>query len=231
MNRTYKILIFVVILILSGWGALLFFRSSSKTAPTQSTNLETVKNIKIIAFGDSLTAGYNLPLQEAYPAQLETKLTELGISAQVVNSGVSGETTKGNLERANFIKSQNPDIVILGIGGNDALRSLLVTETKSNIEKTIQILTAGENPPKIILLQMQAPLNSGQVYKQEFDKIYTSLAKAYNVTLAPFITEEIFFDSSNLLPDGIHLNKKGYGQVVEKYIIPAILPKLKKTSN
>jgi acyl-CoA thioesterase-1 len=226
MNRTYKIIIIAIVLILGAYGALLFFRASSKTAPTESKNLETVKNIKIIAFGDSLTAGYNLPLQEAYPAQLETKLNELGISAQVVNSGVSGETTKGNLERANFIKSQNPDMVILGIGGNDALRSLLVTETKSNIEKTIQILTAGQNPPKIILLQMQAPLNSGQVYKQEFDKIYTSLAKAYNITLAPFITEEIFFDSSNLLPDGIHLNKKGYGQVVEKYILPAVLDNL-----
>lgn len=229
MNQIYKILIFIIFCILVMYAAFLFLRSDSKSLPSPTiNNVELPKDIKIIAFGDSLTAGYNLPSQEAYPAQLEVKLTELGFSVKVINSGVSGETTKGNLERAEFIKSQDPNIVILGIGGNDALRSLSVSETKSNIEKTIQILQAGENSPEIILLQMQAPLNSGSLYKQEFDKIYTSLASTYNVTLVPFITEEVFFDPTNMLSDGIHLNKKGYEQVIIKYILPAILDKFKK---
>ncbi len=210
--------------------ALLFFTFSfrPKTQPTSEmpAQSQTAKNIQIIAFGDSLTAGYDIPTGEGYPAQLEAELSAAGYSVRVINSGVSGETTRGNLERAPFIRSQNADIILLGIGGNDALRSLPVTETKSNIEKTIQILQAGENSPTVILLQMQSPINSGLAYKQAFDAIYESIAKTYNLELVPFITQEIFFDSTNLLSDGIHLNKKGYGEVVRRHILPAVLKSL-----
>ncbi len=226
MNRTYKIFFsFGVILLCVALFFILSHRADPQAVSVAPTQSQTPKNIKIIAFGDSLTAGYNLPLIESYPAQLESRLTETGFSVQVINSGVSGETTRGNLERAQFIRSQNPDIVLLGIGGNDAIRSLSVTETKNNIEKTIKILQGGEKPPVVFLLQMQSPLNSGFSYKQSFDKIYPSLAKTYNLKLVPFITKEIFFDSTNLL-DGIHLNKKGYGEIVDQYILPAVVRKL-----
>ena len=227
MNRTYKIFFAFGAILFCG---VLFFILSHRADPhvvnEVPTQLQTPKNIKIIAFGDSLTAGYNLPLIESYPSQLESQLTEAGFSVHVINSGVSGETTRGNLERAQFIRSQNPDIVLLGIGGNDALRSLSVTETKNNIEKTIQILQGGEKPPIVFLLQMQSPLNSGFSYKRSFDGIYPSVAETYNLELVPFITQEIFFDSTNLLSDGIHLNKKGYGEVVGKYILPAVVRRL-----
>ena len=227
MNQIYKIFFaFGVILLCVALFFVLSNRADPQTVSVVPTQSQTPKNIKIIAFGDSLTAGYNLPLIESYPAQLESRLTEKGVSAQVINSGVSGETTRGNLERAQFIRSQNPDIVLLGIGGNDALRSLSVTETKNNIQKTIQILQGGEKPPAVFLLQMRSPLNSGFSYKQSFDEIYPSVAKTYNLKLIPFITQEIFFDSTNLLSDGIHLNKKGYGEVVEQYILPAVVRKL-----
>ena len=223
MNQTFKILaVFFVI----GVSILAYVQFQSvKTAtplPNKTATIDTMKDVTIISFGDSLTAGYNLPAQESYPALLEERLTAKGYSVKVVNSGVSGETSRGNLERAQFIRSQNPTIVLLGTGGNDALRSLPVTETKSNIEKTIRILQSGESPPKVILLAMQSPLNSGVAYKQSFDAIYGSVADAFDIPLVPFITEEIFLDEANLLPDGIHLNKGGYGKVVDQHILPAV---------
>lgn len=227
MNRTFSIIIGIGAALI--FGVLLFVvLNTSKSSPEQKTPVQPVveKEIKIIAFGDSLTAGYNLPAGESYPAQLEAKLNDAGYSVKVINSGVSGETTRGNLERAAFIRSQNPNMVLLGIGGNDALRALPVTETKINIEKTVQILQSGENPPKVLLLQMQAPLNAGNEYKKAFDKIYTDTATTYGLDLVPFITEEIFFNTENLLADGIHLNKKGYGEVVEEYVFPAVVRRI-----
>lgn len=228
MNQIYKILIIIGIVGLCGALYIMLFRPSTPNLETKEPPTEqTEKEIKIVAFGDSLTAGYNLPVGEAYPAQLESELSKAGYSVEVINSGVSGETTRGNLERAGFIRSQNPDIVILGIGGNDSLRSLPITETIKNIEKTVEILQKGEKPPKVILLQMQSPLNSGIEFKQSFDAMYPSIAKKYNLELVPFITEEIFFNSDNLLPDRIHLNKKGYGEVVKKHILPAVVATIK----
>lgn len=187
--------------------------------------------ISIIALGDSLTSGFGLPLEDSYPAQLEDKLNTSGQNVKVINSGVSGETTRGNLERAPFIRSQNSDIVLLGIGGNDALRALPIEETSQNISETISILKSGIDPPVVVLLKMQAPLNGGVMYKLEFDEIYERLSKEHNVILTPFITTDIFFKRENRLPDGIHLNKAGYAQIVDSYLyqtVKTIVEKLDK---
>ena len=180
--------------------------------------------VVIVAFGDSLTAGYGLPAQEAYPAKLEASLRAEGKSVRVINAGVSGETTRGNLERAEFIRGQNPDIVLLGIGGNDALRQLPVETAKSNITETINILQSGENPPIVVLLQMQAPLNAGLAYKREFDAMYEALAEQEQVLLVPFLTAEVFLNVENKLADGIHLNATGYQKVVDDYMLPTLVP-------
>lgn len=218
---------FIIALIVIGLSIGLYVLFSGTTSPINqagtNSSATSTADTTIVAFGDSLTAGYNLPENEAYPAQLEDKFIAAGYSVRVINSGVSGETSRGNLERAPFIRTQNPAVVLLGIGGNDALRSLSVSETKSNIEKTIQILQSGDNPPVVYLLQMQAPLNSGADYKQSFDALYSSLAQTYDIELTPFLTEEIFLNPANVLSDGIHLNKKGYGLVVDQHIYPAVL--------
>ena len=164
-----------------------------------------------------------MQLREAYPAQLELALIERGYNVDVVNSGVSGETTRGNLERASFIRAQEPDIVILGIGGNDALRSLSVDNTRENISTTVDILLGGESAPQVLLLQMQAPLNAGPAYKQKFDSIYGEVASARNLSLVPFLTESIFLKEGNKLPDGIHYNAQGYQKVIEEYLLPAVI--------
>lgn len=212
----------------------LFFSSDknadiiSEVKPRQEASEEVVK---IIAFGDSLTAGYGLPVSESYPAQLQVALDKLGLDTEVINSGVSGETTRGNLERAKFIRAQNPDIVLLGIGGNDALRLLPIEETIKNFAETIKILKGGDNPPVVIILRMQAPLNAGLAYKRSFDAMYEDLASENNVILLPFLTAELFFEPKNKLSDGIHFNQEGYRQVVELYLLPTVSDLVKKLQN
>lgn len=223
MNKLFTVGLFLIIVLGS---AIFWFFSHDKS--TEMNTDETVGRsspaaITIIAFGDSLTAGYGVQLSEAYPAQLERALSKQGYDVTVVNSGVSGETTRGNVERANFIRTQEPDIVILGTGGNDALRSLPILNTKENIAATLDILLAGEEPPEVLLLKMQAPLNAGEEYKQEFDSIYEELSDKKEVVLVPFLTEDIFFDQSNKLPDGIHYNQQGYQKVIERYLQPAVI--------
>ena len=203
-----------------GW---VFFSEQSDTDMSNREPRESEESlVEIIAFGDSLTAGYDLPQDEAYPAQLEKILREKSYAVTVINSGVSGETTRGSLERANFIRSQNPDVVILGIGGNDALRFLHIGDTRENMTSTINILKSGINPPRVVLLQMAAPINAGQKYKQEFDSLYGDLARTNDLILVPFITNAIFLDPKNKLSDGIHYNQQGYQKVIEKYLFPEI---------
>lgn len=227
MKRTYKFAnIGAIVAIFVALYLVFFATPTQKNVPAPQATPALTTSTTIVAFGDSLTAGYNLPASESFPAQLQAALTDTGYSVAVINSGVSGETTKGNLERAAFIRAQKPAIVLLGIGGNDALRSLPVEDTKRNIEETIQILQGGESPPIILLLQMQSPLNNGIAYKQSFDAIYPSLAKKYSLTIVPFLTNEIFLNQENLLADGIHLNKQGYGIVVREHVYPALVAAL-----
>lgn len=213
-----KIISFVILSI--ALLALAFYWWSNQPAEVvvEPRVVNEVAGVKIIAFGDSLTAGYSLPASESYPAQLEATLKAQGLNVQIINSGVSGETTRGNLERAEFIRKQNPDIVLLGIGGNDALRLLPVEETKSNIEATIDILKSGTNPPEVILLRMQAPINVGLEYKRAFDTLYEDVASTKNITLLPFITNEVFLNRDFKLADGIHLNQAGYAEVIKLYL-------------
>ena len=218
MKKTTNHLVLLSVIVFIIAGAVMYFGDDSKTDGIEKREVDIVEGVKIIAFGDSLTAGYGLPASESYPAQLEVELEKRGYKVNVINSGVSGETTRGNLERASFIRNQNPDIILLGIGGNDALRLLPVEETEKNIEETIKILKGGDNPPVVILLRMQAPINVGLGYKQTFDSLYEEIADRQEVILLPFLTAEVFLNANNKLSDGIHLNKTGYKQVVDLYL-------------
>ncbi len=212
-------------LVVAGIASFFLLRSdSNERILSEVTPRTTAGDITIVAFGDSLTAGYDLSANEAYPAKLEAALKAEGKSVRVINAGISGETTRGNFERAEFIRNQNPDIVLLGIGGNDALRQLSLEEAKKNITETIKTLKSGENPPVIVLLQMQAPINAGLSYKKTFDAMYPAIAEEQGVLLAPFLTLDVFLNPENKLADGIHLNATGYGIVVDEYLMPVVLP-------
>jgi len=179
------------------------------------------ERIKILALGDSLTAGYGLLQADAFPNRLEQALIKDGIAVKVVNAGVSGDTSAGGLSRLNWALSDKPEAVIIELGANDGLRGLEPTETFKNLDAILRILQ--KRKLAVLLTGMRAPPNLGGDYGQEFAAIFPRLAKKYDVTLYPF-----FLDGVATLPelnqeDTIHPNVKGV-----KVVVGRILPYVKK---
>jgi acyl-CoA thioesterase-1 len=173
----------------------------------------------ILDFGDSLTAGYGLPAGQAFPARLEAWLHQQGIEARVVNAGVSGDTTAGGLARLDWALADKPDLVILALGANDALRGIDPATVRSNLDKMIQrIETSGA---KVLLVGMLAPPNWGEEYKTEFDRIFPDLARAYGVPLYPFFLEGVAMKPELNQPDGLHPNERGVAVLVDR-IAPVV---------
>jgi len=173
--------------------------------------------IRIAVLGDSLTAGYGLAEEHSFPAQLEKRLAEKGKNVTVINAGISGDTTAGGLARLDWMLKSSPDLVIIELGGNDALRGLDPNITKQNLEHILQRLQK-ENV-SALLAGMRAPRNLGKGYYTKFDALYPELAATYHVPLYPFFLEGVAGDPDLNLADGIHPNRDGY-RVIVRNIIP-----------
>lgn len=179
----------------------------------------------IIVMGDSITAGLGVQLEEAYPALLEARLRAEGHAVRVVNSGVSGETTAGGLRRADFIARQKGDIVIVALGGNDALRGIDPAAAAVQLESIINILA--QSGARVVLAGMYAPHNLGSAYVGSFDAMYPALAKKYALPLIPFLLEGVALDPALNQPDGIHPTPAGQRIIMEQNIYPVIIGLLK----
>ncbi|GDX68718.1 arylesterase [Anaerolineae bacterium] len=179
----------------------------------------------IIVMGDSITAGLGVQLEEAYPALLEARLRAEGHAVRVVNSGVSGETTAGGLRRADFIARQKGDIVIVALGGNDALRGIDPAAAAVQLESIINILA--QSGARVVLAGMYAPHNLGSAYVGSFDAMYPALAKKYALPLVPFLLEGVALDPALNQPDGIHPTPAGQRIIMEQNIYPVIIGLLK----
>lgn len=179
----------------------------------------------IIVMGDSITAGLGVRLEEAYPALLEARLRSEGHAVRVVNSGVSGETTAGGLRRADFIARQKGDIVIVALGGNDALRGIEPVAAAAQLESIISILA--QSGARVVLAGMYAPRNLGSEYVGSFDAMYPALAKKYALPLIPFLLEGVALDPVLNQPDGIHPTPAGQRIIMEQNIYPVIVGLLK----
>ena len=163
---------------------------------------------KVILFGDSLMSGYGLPKEHHLSIILENNLKEAGLNIKVINGSVSGSTSSGGLNRADWALSEpGIDLIILGLGANDMLRGIKASETEKNLEKIIKI--AKYKNIDIILAGMLAPISYGIEYKNEFDQIYFNLSKKYDLKLIPFLLDGVAFNPNLNLSDGIHPNKKG----------------------
>jgi acyl-CoA thioesterase-1 len=173
----------------------------------------------ILDFGDSLTAGYGLAPNQAFPARLQAALHRQGIEARVVNAGVSGDTTAGGLARLDWALADKPNLVILALGSNDALRGIDPTAVRSNLGKMIQKIQAAG--AKVLLLGMLAPPNWGEEYKSEFDGIFPDLARLYGVPLYPFFLEGVAMKPELNQPDGLHPNERGVAVLVDR-IAPVV---------
>lgn len=175
----------------------------------------------IVAFGDSLTAGFGLAAGDAFPAQLERALRAKGQNVRVVNAGVSGDTAADGLARFDWSMPQDASAVIIELGANDALRGLDPATTNVALEKIITQAKARGLP--VLLAGMEAPRNMGEDYVEQFGAIYTGLAAKYDLILYPFFLDGVALDPQLTLDDGTHPNAKGVARIVQ-----GILPKVEE---
>jgi len=175
--------------------------------------------IKILALGDSLTAGYGLSEADGFCPQLEKALKAAGHDVQVIDGGVSGDTTADGLARLDWSLSDNPDVVIVEFGGNDALRGLDPAQAKANLDA---ILTKLKSQGRVVLLAgMKAPRNLGTDYDQAFDGMYPDLAARHRVVLYPFFLDGVVVNPALNQADGYHPNPAGVAVIVKR-MLPAI---------
>lgn len=179
----------------------------------------------ILFFGDSLTAGYGLSPEEAFPALVEKQLNKNGKPCKVVNAGLSGETSAGGLSRIDWILRQPIDIFVLELGGNDGLRGLPLAQTKKNLQAIIDKVKAKYPKVKIVVVGMMVPPNMGNDYTTQFKAIFPELAKKNKATLMPFLLEGVGGDEKLNLPDGIHPNSEGH-KIVAANVLKVLNPLL-----
>ena len=173
-------------------------------------------SLKILALGDSLTAGYGLGPGDGFTDQLQDRFDKTyGVGEIVIiNAGVSGDTTRGGLARLDWALADAPDLVMVALGGNDMLRGLEPAETLSNLSQILETLQQQNKP--VLLAGMLAAANMGQDYASEFDSIYPQLAREYDVVFYPFFLDGVALNPDLNQPDGLHPNQKGVAIMVEK---------------
>ena len=177
------------------------------------------KPVSIVAFGDSLSAGYGLGPGESFPEQLQSALRARGMDVVVANAGVSGDTASDGLARLEWSVPAEADIVIVELGANDALRGIQPAVTRKALSAILEKLTG--RGQSVLLAGMKAPRNLGEGYAREFDALYTDLAAQYGVPLYPFFLQGVVGDRSLNLQDGIHPTAEGVARIVEG-ILPAV---------
>lgn len=188
-----------------------------------STKKENRKSI--LFFGDSITAGYQLEMDEAFPAIIQVWMDSLGYDYRAVNAGLSGETTAGGKNRVEWVLRTIPDIFVLELGANDGLRGLPLDESRKNLQEIIDIVKDTNPDAKIILAGMQVPPNLGQDYTKTFKKMFPELAKENDATLIPFVLEGVAGKPELNLADGIHPTPEGHvilANTVWSYLEPLL---------
>lgn len=183
-------------------------------------------SLRVVIFGDSITAGYGLDSDQAFPALMQTKAEEEGwADVEIVNAGLSGETSAGGLRRIDWILRRPIDIFVLELGGNDGLRGIDPEVTRENLGGIIEKVRAADENTRILLTGMEAPPNMGASYVEEFRSIYPRIAEEYDVALMPFILEDVAGEPGLNQADGIHPTAEGNEIIAENlwsYLRPII---------
>lgn len=205
----------IVVVLLAGCGseAPTPEQSAAADAPMEAAVMGPER--RILAFGDSLFAGYNVGKDESYPARLEAALRARGINARVSNAGVSGDTTAAALQRLAFTldaQGVKPELVIVEFGGNDLLRNLPPSETRANLSAMLDELAKRDIP--VLLMGMRAPPNLGAEFVSDFDGIYPALAKQYGAALVPFFLETTYDQPQLIQSDRLHPTAEGIETLV-----------------
>ena len=176
-------------------------------------------SIVVSAFGDSLSAGYGLPENKGFAPALQTALSQLNVSAKVINAGVSGETSADGLARVDWMLRKKPDIVIVEFGANDMFRGTPISETEKNLSEIVARIQ--KTGVRVLLVGMEPPANYNVVHRLRYSYMYSSIADDYDVPLYPFFLEGVALNPALNLSDGIHPNATGTA-IVARNIAPLV---------
>ncbi|MEO9479215.1 MAG: arylesterase [Maribacter dokdonensis] len=238
MLKVLKFRYFLVLLLFVGCGETTEKKPSETQAEVENTDKkeEVSTDDKVILFyGNSLTAAYGLDVKEGFPNRIQQKLDSLGLDYKVINSGLSGETTSGGLNRLDWVLNQPVDIFVLELGANDGLRGIPIAETMNNLQEMIDMVKDKNPDTKIVLAGMQIPPNMGTDYASQFKAMYPALAESNNIHLIPFLLEGVAGDPSLNLEDGIHPTAEGQRivtnnvwKILKTIVLPASVAEVTK---
>jgi acyl-CoA thioesterase-1 len=201
-----------------------------KAPATSATVVDSIKNPQdkrplVVAFGDSLTAGYGTEAGQTYPDYLQAALDAHGYKYRVVNAGISGNTTKDGVERVSRIVAMKPAVVIVEFGGNDGLRGLRIEDTRANLDKILDILKSSGT--KVVLTGITLPPDYGPDYINQFNATYALLAQKYHVPMLPFLLKGVFGVDGMMQADRTHATASG-NKIVAGNVLPLVTPLLTK---
>ncbi|HKK26183.1 MAG TPA: arylesterase [Gracilimonas sp.] len=190
-----------------------------------SVQAQNSEQKRILFFGDSITAGLGVDKSQAFPALIQQKVDSAGLNYEVINGGLSGETSAGGLRRIDWVLQRKIDVFILELGGNDGLRGIELSSTKNNLQKIIEKVQQKYPDVKIILAGMQVPPNLGQEYTSEFENMYPELSDENDLPLIPMILDKIGGNENLMQGDGIHPTPEGH-QVIAENVWDKLEPRL-----
>ena len=186
-----------------------------------ASSLAYAETKRLIIFGDSLVAGYGLPSEEGFTGQLQTRLEDEAMAIEVINAGVSGDTSAGGLARLDWSLAEKPDYILIVLGGNDLLRGINPADTRQNLDQILaRLQTLGV---QTFLAGMLAPVNLGPEYGAEFNPIYSELAKKYNTGFYPFFLKDVALVPKLNQRDGLHPNAEGVAKIIDE-MMPILRP-------
>lgn len=213
MQPRFFSLLAAVVLVSCGKPAEEAKAPTPQPAPHAESRPEPDPRPVIVAFGDSLTAGYGLDAGLSYPDVLQKTLDARGLKFRVVNQGISGDTTSGGVSRMDSALALRPAVVILELGANDGLRGLPVANTRANLEEMIVAFQNGG--AKVLLAGITLPRNYGEDYIRDFDAVYKELAGKYKLAYLPFLLDGVALNPQLMQPDALHPNAKGTEKVAQ----------------
>lgn len=227
---TFSFLLLTTAILWSCGGSQTHKKESPQTTEQPAEATSHTASPVILFFGNSITAGYQLDVQDAFPAIIQNRLDSLGYSYKVINAGLSGETSAAGLNRIEWVLQTIPDIFVLELGANDGLRGLDLDETKKNLIAIISKVREANPEVKVILAGMEVPPNLGADYTSKFRNMFKEIASEANTELIPFLLNGVAGIPELNLNDGIHPTPEGH-QIVADNVWPVLLPLLEKDPN